>query len=242
MLASSRVLRTVWVKQRRRIKVTRPTHLHGEWAALTGHPTASMLLLAYGVETYLKAGLAKWLQDCPNRTFSKALRQYSHDYAKLANDMEIPEAVASQASLADLTQVVLMDGRYPAEPLPDGNPIDAINQRTWRNWSRKRFNENFALASRLRAYVARLNSDEKNPTSTFRRSLDEEGYVVLRVGGNMPSRITFRSPKDSDWCLAEIDEWLDQCDNITVKHWWKVCDIYKENRKGFTDLIKRCPH
>src|SRR5437764_8658260 len=65
LLASARALRALWAQKRRDIRRMRPPDLRGIWPMLSGHPTASMLLVGYAIEMYLKAGLAKWLQGCP---------------------------------------------------------------------------------------------------------------------------------------------------------------------------------
>lgn len=94
LAASSRSLRARWLCLKRQIRARRTGPRRDEWSALTGNPRASVLLLGYAIEMYLKAGLAKWLSHCPEYLLLGDTKYYSHDYKLLADDLGIDETVA----------------------------------------------------------------------------------------------------------------------------------------------------
>lgn len=206
---------------------------------LTGYPTASMLLVGYAIEMYLKAGLAKWLQGCSEISYKAAVLQYGHKYRDLANDLEIPEPLAPRRLLEFLETAVRTEARYPAEPAGTETPVEAINRRTSRMWSRTAFGEMRALARGLRDYVQRMNGDSKNPAEHGTASLGAGGYLVFRVGGHLPSRITCRSPRGVTWSLADINNWLQGINHVLVRQHSMHCDIYVEEASGRMKRVKQ---
>jgi hypothetical protein len=239
LLVSARSLRALWAKKRQDIRRTRPPNLSGVWPVLTGHPTASMLLVGYAIEVYLKAGLAKWLQGCSEKSFKVAVLQYGHKYRDLADALEIPEPVAPRRLLAFLEAAVRSEGRYPAEPAETETPVQAINRRTSRMWSRKAFGELRALARGLREYVQRMNGDSQNPAEHGTANLGGGGYLVFRTGGHLPSRVTCRPPHGETWSLAEIENWLRGVNHVLIRRHWMHCDIYVEDGAGKTKRLKQ---
>lgn len=205
---------------------------------LTGYPTASMLLVGYAIEMYLKAGLAKWLQGCSERGYKAAVLQYGHKYRELANDLEIPESVAPRRLLEFLETAVRTEGRYPAEPVGAETPVEAINRRTSRMWNRKAFGELRGLAIGLRAYVQRMNGDEKNPAEHGTADLGAGGYLVFRIGGHLPSRVTFRAPRGEKWSLPDVETWLRGVNSVLVRRHWMHCHIYVEEGSDKTKRLK----
>lgn len=206
---------------------------------LTGYPTASMLLVGYAVEMYLKAGLAKWLQGCSEKSHKAAVLQYGHKYRELANDLEIPELVAPRRLLEFLETAVRAEARYPAEPAETETPVEAINRRTSRMWSRKSFGELRTIARGLRGRVQRMNGDSKNPAEHGTANLRAGGYLVFRIGGHLPSRVTFRPPRGETWSLADIEDWLRGVNHVLIGRHWMHCDIYVEEGSGRTKRLKQ---
>lgn len=229
LLASARTLRAIWIRRRRLIRARKSGVGRGEWAALVGNPAASVLLSGYAVEMYLKAGLAKLLTRCPESTFARETKNYSHGYRRLANDLEIPEEIAPRGLLEALEKAVLSDARYPAQPTAEETYVDAINRRTFRLWSSEKFGAIGRLAARLRTYVQLMDGDEKSPSSVHLYTLENNGYVVFRIGGHLPSRVTFRPPEGTQWGVPEITHFLEQLNSIEVRHYWKQCALYLDD-------------
>ncbi|WP_372380898.1 hypothetical protein [Xanthomonas sp. NCPPB 1754] len=230
--ATARSIRARWLRQKRQIKADRPLMLrHAEWIALTGNPRASVLLMGYAVEMYLKAGLAKWLMGCERTLLDGDAKGYGHKYEQLANDLEIEEAVAPPDLLRFLKNAVTLEARYPAQPNPGETPIEAINRRTSNLWNEETFRDICRLAKRLRDHVKRINSDHRNPVSTQRFELSGGGYLVMRRGGHLPSRVTVRPPDGQQWDYAEITDALQRCPSFEVQQFWNQCAIYLHTTK-----------
>ncbi|MBD4616919.1 hypothetical protein [Xanthomonas citri] len=235
--AAARSIWARWLRQKRRIRVDRPSMLrHAEWMALTGNPRASVLLMGYAVEMYLKAGLAKWLVGCEKALLDVDVRQYGHDYVRLASDLEIDEAVAPRDLLSFLKNAVTLEARYPAQPNPGETPIEAINRRTSNLWNEETFKEICRLAKRLRDHVKLMNSDRRSPASTQRFELPAGGYLVMRRGGHLPSRVTVRPPEGQAWGYSEITDALQRCPSFEVQQFWSQCEIHLVARRAG----KRC--
>lgn len=131
LVATARSIRARWLCQRRQIRA-RPSRFpqRSELIALSGNPRASVLLLGYAVEMYLKAGLAQWLRNCPESLFAVDTKRYGHDYARLADDLEIDASLAPRDLLEFLSKAVTLEARYPATQRQGETPIGAINRRT----------------------------------------------------------------------------------------------------------------
>ncbi|WP_372168204.1 hypothetical protein [Xanthomonas axonopodis] len=230
--ATARSIRARWLRQKRQIKADKPSKLrHAEWMALTGNPRASVLLMGYAVEIYLKAGLAKWLMGCEKTLLEVDAKGYGHNYERLANDLEIDEAVAPRHLLRLLRNAVTLEAKYPAQPNPGETPIAAINRRTSNLWNEEAFRDICRLSKRLSDHVKSINSDHRNPVSTQRFQLPAGGYLIMRRGGHLPSRVTVRPPDGQPWGHAEITDALQQCPSFEVQQFWNQCAIYLHTTK-----------
>lgn len=240
LLSSARSIRARWLRMKRQIKARKSAPRHGEWRALTGNPRASVLLLGYAVEMYLKAGLAKWLRHCPEYLLLGETKYYSHDYKLLADDLEIDEATAPRALLEFLSKAVTLEARYPAIAEGSETAIDAINRRTSNMWGTERFKELCRLAKRLRAHVQRMNGDERNPSSTQGFDVAGGGYLVFRIGGHLPSRITARPPNGQSWDVNDLTQLLESIESFEIKRFWKVCALYLDDGRR-SKLVRASP-
>lgn len=238
LAATARTIRARWLWQRRQIKA-RPTGfpLRRELVGLHGNPRASVLLMGYAVEMYLKAGLAKWLKLCDEPLLDADARRYSHDYITLANDLEIEECVAPRDLLQFLHDAVTLEARYPARSRGTESVIEAINRRTGDMWSDSRFTEICRMVRKLRSHVAQMNRDNAHATCEKRVELEAGGYWVMRVGGLLPSRVTVRPPNGQKWGYAEINDVLEHDRSIWVQRYRSVCKLYLVDRKGTSGLV-----
>ncbi|MDR9229599.1 hypothetical protein FEP08_05161 [Burkholderia multivorans] len=162
------------------------------WNELVGLPRASVLLLAYAVEMYLKAGLVKAYRGCPEPLLGRDLKTlYGHDLVAAAKAIDFPDVEANQARFQLLKDAVTFDARYPIAP-KQGIPFhDLKNRQTARIWCERDFRKTIALALRVRKHVKRIDSDQCNPSSIRSFSIEEGGFLTYRVGGNLRPRITF---------------------------------------------------
>ncbi|NHF65942.1 hypothetical protein [Xanthomonas hortorum] len=227
LAATARSIRINWLRTKKKIKIGKPEFpRRGDMAALTGNPRASVLLMGYAVEMYLKAGLAKWLKQCPESLFLADIRRYSHNYKKLADDLEIDASIAPRELLDFLSKAVMLEARYPASPRRNETPIDAINRRTTDLWSDAKFKAICLLVRRLRAHVVQMNSDRLKPSYTKSFGMPLEGYIVMRVGGHLPSRVTVRPPTGTEWGSDEVGDLLESIASIKVQQHWRQCALY----------------
>lgn len=75
---------------------------------------SSMLLIAYAVELFLKAGLTHVYIGCPMNLFKREVKQkYGHKLVKLAKDIEYPSLSQNSDRLKGLEKIVRSEGRYP---------------------------------------------------------------------------------------------------------------------------------
>ena len=178
------------------------------WSLLTGLPRASMLLLAYSVEMYLKAGLTKAYHGCSEQMFDRDIRRrFSHGLVDIAKEIDYPIAGDDQTHLNLLIDMLRSDARYPIHVLPDESHADKTNQRTEQIWSAENFEAFQSLAARIRKHSQNLDSDPENPAHFMSRTIDQDGYLAFRYGGNLRPRITYRlSSAQKHSCRTSSDD------------------------------------
>ena len=194
LMASSRKIREIWDDHRRGFSAIGKGQItKDDWDFLTGLPRASMLLLGYSVEMYLKSGLTKAYHGCSEEMFQRDIkRRFGHDFISLADEIVFPLQNDDENSLKLLHDMVLFDARYPVFVPEGATYYDAANQRTGRIWNQGNFNSFTQLASRIRTHSKSIDSTSNNPASFILVNVDEDGYVAFRVGGNLPPRLTYR--------------------------------------------------
>jgi hypothetical protein len=164
-----------------------------DMALLTGLPRASMLLLGYATEMYLKAGIVKAYVGCAESMFSRDIRtRFGHDLLLMAKELGFPLSPNDEENLKRLKEMVLVDARYPIEVKENGNFASAVNQQTSRIWSKDSYDELSGLVERVKKHSKLIDKDENNPSFRCGFSIDQDGYLAFRVGGHLPPRITYK--------------------------------------------------
>ncbi len=249
LLASSRTLRMQWLMTRRRLRrrLTRGGSQFrmpdGVLPKLTGAPRASLLLLGYAAEMYLKSGLVKLYHGCRDEMVQRDLRKFGHDYVGIAEEISFPLTNDSRIYLSLLTGFVTLDARYPIEPpaATETNPLVAIansrNKRTDLEWNSESYSDLCDLVRSVKAHVRKLDSDSANPASFRRADLGRGGYIVMRYGGNLASRITYRSESDrrDARTLEEVRQLALDQGWLEATHYLDQFAVYEDGRK--TSLI-----
>lgn len=151
-----------------------------------------MLLLGYAIEMFLKAGLSKAYAGCPETLFDRDLRRYSHNFKKLAKALAFEATVQDKQDLNTLHEMVLYDARYPVKPDARNTAIELQAERASVIWSKAEFTRLRHLVLRVKAHVFKIDRDSMNPCSVTSIAMDDDGYVVYRVGGWLPPRVTYR--------------------------------------------------
>lgn len=199
LLASSAKTREIWTNHRQTFSQTVQERKLGDrdraydWSLLTGLPRASMLLLGYSVEMYLKAGLAKAYYGCSEEMFKRDVkRRFGHKLVSLANEIAFALNDDDEKYFVLLEEMMLVDARYPVLVPNSASYADTINQQTGRVWSCKNFVASTELANRVKEHSRTIDRDPKNPAFPMSVNVDDDGYLAFRVGGNLPPRITYR--------------------------------------------------
>jgi hypothetical protein len=246
LLASARAIRAQWWILRRKFSrksdqgqvlfSPRPS----EMTRLVGLPRASMLLLGYSAEMYLKSGLIRIYTGCDEAVINSEVKKFGHNFVGIAKEISYPTSQKIKDRLIMLQRCVQSDARYPIEISQvskekiDVEYANRVNCRTRIMWDSTEFSALCDLVKSIRAHVQRIDGDCENPTSFRRLDLSHGGYLVLRDGGNLQSRITYR-PEDGKKemrTVSEIQQLLIDAEWIEAKHYWNrfvVMEITKKN-------------
>ena len=239
LLASSVKTREIWTNHREIFSQTIQERKLGnrdsasDWNLLTGLPRASMLLLGYSVEMYLKAGLAKAYKGCSEEMFVRDVKgRFGHSFVSLAKEIAFPLKGDDEQNFILLQGMVLADARYPVF-VPDGaSYADTVNQQTGRIWSNENYEAFTELANRVREHSRSIDEDSKNPASLSSYNVDNDGYLAFRVGGNLPPRITYRlssvQNRNCETTLEEIKALFTEPRFHRLRHFWDHAWIYED--------------
>ena len=242
LLAVSAKTRTDWIHDRetfRRTNRERKTGSPGpapDWNLLTGRPRASMLLLGYAVEMYLKAGLVKAYQGCREEMFSRDVKKrFGHNLVGLAEEVAFAASDEYVRNLRLLEKMILVDARYPLFSDDGESYIDAVNQQTERIWNPANFEAFVELANRIRAHTRAINNDELNPASCWSRQVDDDGYLAFRVGGGLPPRITYRlstaQKRKGETSADDMKALFSSQQFLQLKNCWGRAWLYEDDEK-----------
>lgn len=161
--------------------------------AMSAAVHSSVLLVAYAVELFLKAGLTRVYIGCSKDLFQRDVKKrYGHDLVKLAKTIEYPLPSTSKRQLNELQNVILSEGRYPFLSEDSLLHINRLNGRAARFWSEERFDDHQELAHDIRTHVQKLDADSSDPASFRYANIDSDGYFAFRCGGRLSPRITVR--------------------------------------------------
>ena len=243
LLASATKIRDTWKDHRQTFSQTirNPQRADpSDWHLLTGLPRASMLLLAHSVEMYLKAGMAKAYCGCSERMFNRDVKnRLSHKLTFMAKELLFDLKVNDEQNLAHLKDMILFDARYPAF-VPDGASYsDTVNQQTQRIWSDNNFNAFSELAKRVRQHSHDIDSNSANPASFTSVTIDYDGYLTLRIGGNLMPRITYcvssTQKSNSETSMDDMKALFASHKYQHINHFWDHAWIFEdgENRTYF---------
>ena len=242
LLASSAKTREIWTNHRQTFSQTVQERKFGnrdgasDWNLLTGLPRASMLLLGYSVEMYLKAGLAKAYKGCSKDMFGRDVKgRFGHKLVSLANEIAFSLQDGDEAHLNLLTDMVLVDARYPVF-VPEGTSYaDTVNQQTGRIWSSKNFDVFTELANRIKEHSRTIDANSNNPASLMSVNMDDDGYLAFRVGGNLPPRITYRlssvQKRDCKTSLEDIKALFASPQFHRLRYYWERAWIYEDDEE-----------
>ena len=242
LLASSAKTREIWTNHRQTFSQTVQERKSGkrdplsDWSLLTGLPRASMLLLGYSVEMYLKAGLVNAYYGCSEEMFRRDLKsRFGHKLISLAKEIAFPFKDGDENNLTLLKKMILVDARYPVF-VPEGESYaDTVNQQTGRIWSSENYEALTELANRVKTHSRTIDADRNNPASCVSVNVDDDGYLAFRVGGNLPPRITYRlssvQKQNCETSLEDIKALLAEPQFQLLRHYRERAFIYEDGEQ-----------
>jgi hypothetical protein len=254
LLASARSLRAQWLIVRRQLRNRGGERIHpfGSHSRshhqlmikLTSLPRASMLLLGYAAEMNLKAGLVKIYDGCSLGMIDREVKAFGHKFVSIAEAICYPTSPEIKCQLHMLEKCVLIHARYP---IPMSSKVDVSseidlaavyvdevklrNKNIWN--SSKKFSELCGLIRSIRMHLQKIDGDDENPESFRKEWLRPGGYLVLRYGGNLPGRITYRAEegRETDRTLDDIRQLAIDFGWIEAIHYWDKFLIVEDGIK-----------
>lgn len=197
LLESAKAMRALWMLRRKRLSTDRNkregTHRAALLLKISGFPKASLLLLGYAVEMYLKAALAKAYVGCSEPMFDRDVRnRFGHHFPQIAEEIAFVSSQQDRNDLLTLKNLVLFGARYPVKGDNRRGYRELENARHTQAWDNKEFRRLCKLATRIKAHAQRIDRDSRRPASMKFLRIDSDGMLAFRAGGHLPPRITYR--------------------------------------------------
>lgn len=242
LLASSLKLREVWIDHHTTFLNTVQERKSGnwdratDWNLLTGLPRASVLLLGYSVEVYLKAGLVKACCGCSEEMFEGYVKgERGHNLVLLGDEIAFGFKNGDRRNLEFLRGMTMAGARYPVFVEKGADYVDEVNRRTGEIWSAENFEALIELADRVREHSRSIDADRNNPALFKSFKVDDDGYLTFRVGGNLPPRITYRLSTNQ---VYKGEQSLDDIKALFLSQlrgmglYWEKAWIYEDGKKN----------
>ena len=242
LLASAAKTREIWTNHRRNFSQTikqresESPERASIWSLLTGLPRASMLLLAYSVEMYLKAGLAKVYFGCSEDIFERDVKgTFGHNLVALATEIDFEIKDEDKQNFILLTQMIRVDARYPVFVRRGESHAETVNKQTARIWSSPNFGAFIELANRVKEHSRNIDANSDNPMSYISCNIDDDGYLAFRVGGNLSPRITYRfssvQKRTGETSMDDMKGLFASPQFHQLTFYWGVAKKYKDDAK-----------
>lgn len=235
LYASARTTRAIWYIKRREHskkideKYSSVSNIRN-WHLIYGLPKSSVLILAYSVEIYLKAGLAKLFVRCDSNLLETAFKKYGHNLKDLARALEFPLDNESSGDLDELKKYIIHEARYPITPDISQGYLNSYNKRNAAINDANKFKRLCSLAKRIRAHSAKIDSDKTHPAYMARFVIQPDGYIAIRIGGGLKTRITYRLSSvqitKNQTSASHIKAVLK--DHAEVYKFWYVAEVYED--------------
>ncbi len=242
LIASAKVTRELWKNHRQEFSESIKDRRSGirdgtlDWSKLTGLPRASMLLLGYSVEMYLKAGLVKAYHGCSEEMFCRDVRgKFGHKLVKIAQQICFSFEENDRENLNLVKDMVLIDARYPVLVEDRTSHSDVVNKQTQRIWNEENFDAFVNLANRVKKHASAIDQDTETPAYFMSYNIDEDGYLAFRSGGHLPSRITFRvsaaQRREGKTSTDDVKSLFASDEFVRLTYHWDQAWIYEDGRK-----------
>ncbi len=230
LLLASRTMRAQWLVERRKL-LKYPNEVQenkvGSFIRLStidrALPKASILLMGYAIEMYLKSSLARLLSGCAEDLFIHLSRnKFGHRYTKLAKFIDFPLATTDEKLLKDLERAVLSDARYPIQVKDGEDYIENLNKVRRSVTDRSTYRSYCKLAKRLFLHSRRIGGTPESMVIRESFTIDSDGYFSMRAGGEVSTRITYKlssEMKQHGDPIALLRDNLDGISPISASLW-----------------------
>lgn len=230
LLLASRSMRAQWLVERRKL-LKYPDKVQANdlgWFLRLSKidralPKASILLMCYAVEMYLKSSLARVLSGCAEDLFNHlSRREFGHRYTKLACFIEFPLTEADRVHLNALESAVVADARYPIQVKDGEDYIENVNKLRSKVTDRSIYRAYCNLAKRLSLHSRKIGGTPESTVFCESFSIDSDGYLSMRAGGDVSTRITYKlssEMKRHSEPLTMLRDNLDGIAPITASLW-----------------------
>lgn len=245
LLLSSKLLRLQWLISRRKLARRLREDNFGTVGFLSKDidlmnmdrslVKSSTLLIGYAVEMYLKAGLASALTGGPEDLFIYLSKyRFKHNYCEIANFISYPLTQQDKDDFETLKNAVEFDARYPISVASDEDYISKFNERRQRLADNSRYKRYRRLVEKLDRYSIKLRGTGKDPLSHGDFEFDGDGYLFYRMGGGMPSRITYKLGSGDAREFSCLNELKDASvgGNAILRLIWEKAEIYEQRGSG----------
>lgn len=154
---------------------------------------SSYLLLGYSFELLLKAGVLSIYVGLSKELFDNEIKtKFGHDLMKMANELSIDLDDREVNLLTSLRDDITNTARYPVKANSNEEYCTIKNANTNRHSSIELYQEYLILYERIKSLILLIDSTSKNPKLSFEVRLDDDGYFIYRIGGNLPTMMIYR--------------------------------------------------
>lgn len=153
---------------------------------------SSILLIGYATELALKSGVVHFYRGLPKSLVLKGLKKYGHKLKEMAVDLGLPLSRDEAGFLKEMRDFIEEESRYPVNPEDETSYSETWNMLNRKLQDNSYYNEIGQLYQKIYDFVKKIDSDRNNPSSVWHSTIDQDGYLVYRFGGNIPSRATVR--------------------------------------------------
>jgi hypothetical protein len=91
-----------------------------------------------------------------------------------------------------LSKWIVDDARYPVTPRGEANHAEQWNRLIQEFWDDTRFTGLLSLYEKVHSWVSALDASEQDPKVLQKWDIDDDGYIVYRIGGMLHPRIIVR--------------------------------------------------
>lgn len=161
---------------------------------------SSFLLMGYAFEMLLKSGVVCLYVDIPRQVMIRDIKQiYSHKLRHLAKEIEVPLNADELRKLDVLSKWIVDSARYPVTPHNELSYSEQWNELIRDFWNDVQFEEYLSLYDKIYSYVSQIDAISDDPKTSNKWSIDDDGYVIYRIGGKLKPRLIVRySSKQKD--------------------------------------------